>query len=141
MAHKPSGGVMRLCSVNTRALAGGPVGGSDSPPGCHSLPPTALRLPSSEGDFGMGAGLPPPFLRSFVKTENRPLSYIFIPYFCLGFTQTVSRVLFDSSQMHSIGRYICSRRRYRNIGKQLITKDRVSSFLVRPLRRGNRMSM
>ena len=22
-----------------------PVGGSDSPPGCHSLPPTALRLP------------------------------------------------------------------------------------------------
>ena len=33
--------------------AGGPVGGSDSPPDCHSLPPTALRLPSSEGGFSL----------------------------------------------------------------------------------------
>ena len=31
--------------------AGGPVGGYGSPPDCHSLPPTALRLPSSEGGF------------------------------------------------------------------------------------------
>ena len=26
-----------------------PVGGSDSPPDCHSLPPTALRLPFTQG--------------------------------------------------------------------------------------------
>ena len=39
--------------------AGGPVGGSDSPPGCHSLPPTALCLPSSEGAFCGGTKAPP----------------------------------------------------------------------------------
>ena len=33
----------------TAHLQVGPVGGSDSPPDCHSLPPTALRLPLSEG--------------------------------------------------------------------------------------------
>ena len=32
-----------------RLPAGSPVGGSDSPPGCHSLPPTALRLPLCKG--------------------------------------------------------------------------------------------
>ena len=29
-------------------LRASPVGGSDSPPGCHSLPPTALRFPPGE---------------------------------------------------------------------------------------------
>ena len=31
--------------------AASPVGGSDSPPDCHSLPPTALRLPLTRGAF------------------------------------------------------------------------------------------
>ena len=30
---------------STLCSAEHPVSGSDSPPGCHSLPPTALRLP------------------------------------------------------------------------------------------------
>ena len=35
--------------------AGGPVGGSDSPLGCHSLPPTALRLPLTQGRLALRA--------------------------------------------------------------------------------------
>ena len=34
-----------LSHLRCQPLASGPVGGSDSPPDCHSLPPTALRLP------------------------------------------------------------------------------------------------
>ena len=35
--------------------AASPVGGSDSPPDCHSLPPTALRLPLTRGALGASA--------------------------------------------------------------------------------------
>ena len=53
LAAKQTGGVSYLKNHTPSDLAslrpppaGGPVGGSDSPPDCHSLPPTALRLPS-----------------------------------------------------------------------------------------------
>ena len=36
-----------------------PVGGSDSPLGCHSLPPTALCLPREE--LSMGRAVPGPY--------------------------------------------------------------------------------
>ena len=56
-----------------------PVGGSDSPPGCHSLPPTALRLPREkllaasrtdcpEASPYIGLGNPPSF-RVIARSE------------------------------------------------------------------------
>ena len=38
-----------LNSAIKQLPAGSPVGGSDSPLDCHSLPPTALRLPFTQG--------------------------------------------------------------------------------------------